>query len=316
MIRANKRRRLLAGEPPLRHGENTPEGRMAGRLAVTTNGVRFFLPVLPGIERPEDWQAFHEGVRASLSPIGTYEDDLTRRLAHVLWRWHRLERHEVAVTMDYIKEHVLGWDERQALDTVLEQTREEIEREDRRAHKFLARLQTLTAGASEVRFSADEAQQILSGFAETLQNQMDDDEDDDEEASAADSQNGDAPVVIEKRDYSAAELLAEIQVAADAAQLDWRAVLGGYVTERIKSQAHWQAGLEAARAHIELHLIPDQTNLERLCSYERHLSGEVRKLRSLLEREQALRKGQPVAPPLAVDVQLSAAPQSTPNDLH
>jgi hypothetical protein len=283
-----------------------------------------FLPILPGIERGEDWQAFHEGVRASLSPVGIYEEDLTRRLAHVLWRWHRLERHEVKVVMQGVRERA-SFDTRQGLDIVLEQSREAIEREERQSRAALTRLQTLTNGASaELMFSAAESETIMSGFIDTLEEQLaDDDDDDDDEngdadegdkafaALSEDSQNSDAPseVEIEQRDYNALELLTKIQTAAKAAAIpDWRPVLSQYVTERLRRQAEWQAGLSAARVHIELCLIPDERNLSRLCDYERHLSCELRKLRSLLEREQALRKGQPVAPPLAVDVQLSAVP--------
>jgi hypothetical protein len=314
LLRQNHKRRLLAGEPPRRPGENTSEGRKAAQLALTTNGVRSSIPILPGIEKPQEWQTFLEGFRAVFMPVGALEDQLVHWIALALWRRHRLTRHETALVLENTKQRV-NPRMRAELETVLEQSRTQIEAQEAKGRAELRRLEALVNGSPKLLFSSDEAEALLAGFAgrfENLDDECDEDEDEEEEDRSSISANGNGQLAIEARNYSAAELVAELQSAADACGVDWCEHWEGYLVERRAAFVQWQANIEEARQQIALHLVPDETNLARLCDYERHLSCEVRKLLSVLERQQALRKGQLVVPPLAVDVQVSSVQPLTP----
>lgn len=63
----------------------------------TTHGIFAAQPVLPGVERPEDWQAHHQGVLESLSPEGYLEHDLAERIADLTWRLRRAARYDTAL---------------------------------------------------------------------------------------------------------------------------------------------------------------------------------------------------------------------------
>jgi hypothetical protein len=59
-----------------------------------THGLRATLPVIPGVERVEDWEAHERGVVESLQPVGRLETLLAQRVASVLWRLNRVEVYE------------------------------------------------------------------------------------------------------------------------------------------------------------------------------------------------------------------------------
>jgi hypothetical protein len=322
LLRANKRQRLLAGEPPRRRGENTSEGRKAARLASTTNGVRApFIPVLPGIEHPADWQAFHQAIRVSLAPSGAYEEELTYRIALAFWRGRRLDRHEVAVAFEHIRvfapASVNG-----ELEQILEHSAQQLQALDAVHSDELLRLEKLSDGSSKLWFNSKEAEQILTGFAGLLEDLLvedaldaDDGEDIEPalEPDADGERNGErAPIVrMEDRRYSAAELLRDIKAAADAAGREWRAAWERYVSECTEAVISRMARREQARRHIAAHLVPGQRDVDRLTTYERHIHCEIRRLMALLERAQSIRRGEAVLPPLSVDVTVAPAPEQS-----
>jgi hypothetical protein len=61
------------------------------------HGAFSTLPVIPGVERIEDWQAHHDGILASLAPAGPLETRLAEHIALLLWRLDRVTRYEVGV---------------------------------------------------------------------------------------------------------------------------------------------------------------------------------------------------------------------------
>src|SRR5215212_9982594 len=75
-------------------GPKTEEGKEIVRWNATRHGIRSPAPVVPGIERTEDWEEQREGVLESLSPEGHLEFVLAERVALLSWRLHRVIRYE------------------------------------------------------------------------------------------------------------------------------------------------------------------------------------------------------------------------------
>lgn len=75
----------------------------------TRHGISSPAPVVPGMERAEDWQAHGEGVLESLQPEGHLETVLAERVALLSWRLHRVTRYEteaIATAQETIEDDI------------------------------------------------------------------------------------------------------------------------------------------------------------------------------------------------------------------
>ncbi len=79
-----------------RPGPRTPQGKARVRLNAVRSGIHAIDPVIPGIERLEDWKAHRAGVIESLAPVGYLETQLAARIALMLWRLTRIITYEQA----------------------------------------------------------------------------------------------------------------------------------------------------------------------------------------------------------------------------
>src|SRR5215204_3579140 len=75
-------------------GPKTQAGKEVARWNATQHGIRSPAPVVPGLEKAEDWEEHRDGVRESLSPEGHLELVLAERVALLSWRLHRVTRYE------------------------------------------------------------------------------------------------------------------------------------------------------------------------------------------------------------------------------
>src|SRR5215208_7933358 len=75
-------------------GPTTEEGKEIVRWNATQHGIRSPAPVVPGIEKAEDWEAHGAGVLESLKPEGHLETVLAERVALFSWRLNRVTRYE------------------------------------------------------------------------------------------------------------------------------------------------------------------------------------------------------------------------------
>src|SRR5215208_6319996 len=75
-------------------GPRTEEGKEVVRWNAARHGIRSPAPVVPGIEKAEDWEAHGAGTLESLSPEGHLETVLAERVALLSWRLHRVTRYE------------------------------------------------------------------------------------------------------------------------------------------------------------------------------------------------------------------------------
>jgi hypothetical protein len=92
---------------PRRRGR-PPKAASSPALNATRHGLLTTTPVIPEIEREEDWEAHVAGQLEALSPEGELETVLAHRIALTLWRLNRLigfECHALAPSEFYLNEY-------------------------------------------------------------------------------------------------------------------------------------------------------------------------------------------------------------------
>src|SRR5918995_5873265 len=75
-------------------GPATQEGREVVKWNATQHGIRSPAPVVPGVEKEEDWENHRDGMMDSLQSEGHLELVLAERVALLSWRLHRVIRYE------------------------------------------------------------------------------------------------------------------------------------------------------------------------------------------------------------------------------
>jgi hypothetical protein len=75
-------------------GPRTEEGKEVVKWNSTKHGIRSPAPVVPGVEKREEWELHRDGMLDSLQPEGHLELVLAERVALLSWRLHRVTRYE------------------------------------------------------------------------------------------------------------------------------------------------------------------------------------------------------------------------------
>ncbi len=75
-------------------GPATAEGKAVSRWNAASHGINSPSPVVPGVEKREDWEAHRGAILESLAPAGGLEQALAERVALSLWRLNRVARYE------------------------------------------------------------------------------------------------------------------------------------------------------------------------------------------------------------------------------
>ncbi len=75
-------------------GPSTEEGKEVARWNATRHGIRSPAPVVPGVEKREDWEEHRDGMLEDLAPAGPLELALAERVALLSWRLYRVTRYE------------------------------------------------------------------------------------------------------------------------------------------------------------------------------------------------------------------------------
>jgi hypothetical protein len=75
-------------------GPKTAEGKEVARWNATRHGLRSPAPVVPGVEKSEDWEEYRDGKLENLAPLGSLELALAERVTLLSWRLHRVTRFE------------------------------------------------------------------------------------------------------------------------------------------------------------------------------------------------------------------------------
>jgi hypothetical protein len=106
------------------------DGRAVARFNAATHGLTAETPVIPGVERQEDWDAFRASLVEQLLPVGALELELAERIASLLWRLRRPARYEreyIAASIERVPEDFLAHPLKRPLPRTLAQAGENIE---------------------------------------------------------------------------------------------------------------------------------------------------------------------------------------------
>jgi hypothetical protein len=276
-------------------GPRTQEGKEVVRWNATRHGIRSPAPVIPGVEKKEEWEEHRDGVIESLSPVGHLEEVLAERMALLSWRLHRVIRYET-----------------ESIALFQEKAEDDLARE-RRFESGLDRPEAVRGNAK----SDEQDYKLLKRFSKMK---------DDKRLSSFD-----ADIIIwgamecadkvAEGEVDSLELLESISVPGlpDSDSWEgyegWTAGLVRAVIEKVAKatdeepeelleaairSAKWKAErskLEAEKVELDLRnmarerLLPDEKTLEKVARYEAHLSRLFYKTLHELEALQTRRSG-------------------------
>jgi hypothetical protein len=309
-------------------GPRTAEGKAVIACNAVKHGAFAALPVIPGVEREEDWLAHRGGILDSLVPVGLLETRLAERAALLLWRLDRVARYEAAVirigleeAADPPKPEPTGFPS-PLKDKDDEATLEKATEKLAGRRGFLSGANAgLKAGAQlpglpeEAPLSSEAAFSIL----EAAHNELSEDSgapwvEDGEflealgvpEGDTFDHVNWTAGLVrrgiafLAKQGKMTADRLTERACRAVKEHRDELAAEVRRLTAKVKElQRERKMLLDRTQAQRAL---PEENAEAKVLRYEAHLNRQLFQTLHELERIQASRAGQQVQPPLAVDV--------------
>jgi hypothetical protein len=286
-------------------GPLTQEGKEVVKWNATWHGIRSPAPVVPGMEKKEDWEEHRDGVLDSLQPEGHLELVLAERVALLSWRLHRVTRYEtesIALFQEKAEDDLA--DRRRFDSRVLGAAHPEDVRSNlkmaRSDYRLLKRFPKLRDDKHLSSFDADRilwaVMEVTDRVAEgeaAPEDLLDEisipgvpesaEEWEDYDGWSAEAVRAGIEAVATATDEDPEELL---EVATDAAK---RSLIG-------KEQAAIQVERDLERMSRE-RLLPDEKTLEKVARYEAHLSRGLYKALHELEALQTRRTGDAV--PLA-----------------
>jgi hypothetical protein len=93
--------------PIVRGGPQTQKGKEVARWNATSHGISSPAPVVPGLERDEDWQEYREAIMEHYASGGLVEHELAERVAVLSWRLRRVTKYEaqaIAISQEKVED--------------------------------------------------------------------------------------------------------------------------------------------------------------------------------------------------------------------
>jgi len=280
-------------------GPVTQEGKEVVKWNATRHGIRSPAPVVPGVEKREDWEVHRDGMLDSLQPEGHLELVLAERAALLSWRLHRVIRYETESMALFQEKAEDDLADRRRFDSrVLGAAHPEVVRGNlkmaRSDYRLLKRFPKLEDDKHLSSFDADRILWAIMEVTDRVAEGEVDPEDLLDEISI--------PGVPENTEdwesydgWSAGAVRVGIEAIASATDEDPEELLG-FVTDSArrdvtgKEQAAEQVQRDLQRMSRE-RLLPEEKTLEKVARYEAHLSRGLYKALHELEALQARRTG-------------------------
>ncbi len=290
-----------------KRGPKTKAGKKSVRLNAVKHGILSTTPVIPGIEREEDWEEHRAGILGSCAPEGYLEEALSERIAELLWRLRRVPRYEtesISLKQEGIEEE--WWNMQGLVGRLSGRESRSLQPEDMRDEAqyysgvllALECLPELPDDKPDQPLSGDNAAAILKAVAR--------------QAKDVDLDDFSLPGVpvgqhLEEFDGWTTGLVRK-GLAAIAAHdgKDWSDLLARAQQEARSEAFVKQFKVERMEKDLDrmsrARLLPDDKTLEKGMKYEAHLNRQLNQTLHELEALQARRQGG-VAPLARLDVQ-------------
>jgi len=296
---------IEGGSSMLKGGPATQEGKEVVRWNATRHGIRSPAPVVPALEKVEDWEEHRDGVLESLQPEGHLELVLAERAALLSWRLHRVIRYEtesIALYQEKVEDDLARERRFESGPDHPEAVRGNA-KSDRDDHRLLKRFAKME---DDKPLSALNADSVIWDAMECA-DKVAEGEVDPEELLGSVSVSGlpDSDSWEGYEGWTAGLVRAVIEKVAQATDEEPEELL-----EAAIRSAQWKAErskLEAEKVERDLRnmarerLLPDEKTLEKVARYEAHLSRGLYKALHELEALQVRRTGG-AAPPARLDV--------------
>jgi hypothetical protein len=293
-----------------------------GKLVVAGNGIAHGIyaisPVVAGMESLRDWNIYRMEMMVSFAPLGMLETTLAERIILTAWRQRRVARYE----SEHLRSEQQAAQEHVGKELLLDRDEDDDDHDAAEAVgtaswrlKWLERClqcaKLLTDGSADAPVEMNDAKDLLL-YVETRA---------DEEAQAQLYLSGegdlDSPVPSVKSDQQfenperwTVSLLRQ-RVRPLAEKFCTNGDSFGSLVKKINKEG-WEVFKAVKRAKRRLneyrheHLLPDERTLERVMRYEAHLSRQLHRDLHELQRLQAMRQGQPVLAPVAIDIDVAS----------
>jgi hypothetical protein len=286
-------------------GPATQEGKEVVKWNATRHGISSPKPVVPGLEKQEDWESHREGIIENLSPVGHLEVTLAERVALLCWRLHRVTQYEtgaIAISQETIEDDIHERD--RFLSTLRHKGLETTHPVDirfeakyyKQSHSALRRFPSL--GADKTLKGADASSVVWGVLMEAKKAAGRD----------IDVEVLDLPGVPED---AMIEELPAMKVNDVRGCVEAIAAHASLDPDELLEAATYQAGYEARSAalrkeeveqeifrKVRERILPDEKTLEKITRYEAHLSRQLyHALHELenLQKHRATGEGTPLA---------------------
>jgi hypothetical protein len=291
-------------------GPNTQEGKEVVRWNAVRHGISSPKPVVPGLEKQEDWESHRDGIMDNLSPVGHLEVTLAERIALSSWRLHRVTRYEtgtIAISQETIEDDIHNRD--RFLSVMKHKGFESTHPEDirfeakhyKQAHNALRRFPSLEPDKI---LKGTDASSVVWGVLMQAKKATEAEIDDDAL---------DLPGVPED---AAIEELPAMKVSDVRGYVEAIAAHVSLDPDELLEAATYEAGYQARHAahkkeeveqeisrKVRERILPDDKTLEKISRYEAHLSRQLYHALHELENLQKYRTTGEGVPLARLDVQ-------------
>src|SRR5215208_5015832 len=295
-------------------GPKTAQGKAVVRWNATRHGISSPKPVVPGLEKQEDWESHLEGIMENLSPVGHLEVILTERVALLSWRLHRVTRFEtgaIAISQETIEDDIhdrdrflsvlkhKGFESTHPVDIRFEA------KHYKQAHSVLRRFPSLEPDKT---LKGTDASSVVWGVLMEAKKAA---------GRKIDDEALDLPGVPQD---AAIEELPAMKVAHVRGCVEAIAAHASLDPDELLELATYEAGCEARSAaykkeevereisrKVRERILPDEKTLEKISRYEAHLSRQLFQALYELENLQKHRTTGEGVPLLRMDAQSSVS---------
>src|SRR5918997_521809 len=248
------------------------------------HGIRSPAPVVPGLEKAEDWEEHGAGVLESLKPEGHLETVLAERVALLSWRLHRVTRYEtqsIALSQERLEEELArkrhsAYDFGSVSGPPHPQDVRAAHESARKTQRILKRFPTLP---DDKQLSSVEADSVLWAVWEQVGEEVE------------------LEALSEYEDvaWTVSLVRAGISVIASHAGEDAEELLDAATEEARRNVSRTKHRAQEVEQDLKNmsreRLLPDEKTLEKVARYEAHLSRGLYKAMHELEALQTRRLG-------------------------